>query len=524
MRKFFVVVGLIFFSVNLYCLEPIKSVKIGKNREFIVNGKVFFPIMLWLQSEKRINDGLSIGVNTFVGNGGRLSNKEYLDMLGKSGIYGVVHFDPEVINHPYLLGWIHSDEPDLTKRVYDIKIIPGKNLIINRRTPLERIVDGNIFSWSVLDPLQDAEITIPFKKSCEIVEIGIALTVSGNLSVAKDVVFIADNKREILKVTLEEKRGLQRFKLKEPVKIEKSLTFKVLSIYKHKNVWGSIGEITAYNKDGENVLLSPPRQVPRILPEKVKSLYQEIKGKDPAHPVFLNFTANFMKEFKKYDEETKKKLYPEYVKGCDVVGFDIYPIFGWNKPQWLTYVAKGVSQLTELAGKRPVFAWIETNKGSRWITPKRQLDVKPVHTRAEVWMAIIRGATAIGYFTHRWVPNYKQFAPTPEMRKELKRLNSQITRLAPAILAESANDLIEIKSENNAECHFKATRYNGKIWIFVQNLDLKNPTTIKISIKGQKIKNTADVVDEGRSIQIKGNEFSDKFEPLQEHIYSIQII
>jgi hypothetical protein len=31
-----------------------------------------------------------------------------------------------------------------------------------------------------------------------------------------------------------------------------------------------------------------------------------------------------------------------------------------------------------------------------------QPDVKPEHTRAGVWMAIIRGATAIA-FTHKWL-------------------------------------------------------------------------------------------------------------------------
>ncbi len=29
-------------------VEPIKTVEIGKNREFRVNGKPFFPLMLWL--------------------------------------------------------------------------------------------------------------------------------------------------------------------------------------------------------------------------------------------------------------------------------------------------------------------------------------------------------------------------------------------------------------------------------------------------------------------------------------------
>lgn len=70
----------------------IKTVEIGQHREFRVNGAPFFPIMLWLQSHHRIPDGLRIGVNTFCGNGGKLSKKEYLDELAQDGLYGIVHF------------------------------------------------------------------------------------------------------------------------------------------------------------------------------------------------------------------------------------------------------------------------------------------------------------------------------------------------------------------------------------------------------------------------------------------------
>ena len=50
---------------------------------------------------------------------------------------------------------------------------------------------------------------------------------------------------------------------------------------------------------------------------------------------------------------------------------------------------------------------------------EKQPDVLPLYTRNEVWQAIINGATAIGYFTHAWRPEFKEFAPTPEMQKEL---------------------------------------------------------------------------------------------------------
>ncbi|MCM8803284.1 MAG: hypothetical protein NC827_08270 [Candidatus Omnitrophica bacterium] len=515
---------LVFFIISISLLfssnEPIKNIEIGKNREIRINGKCFFPLMLWLQSDTRIPDGLSIGVNTFMGNGGKLSEKEYVEKLKEAGLYGIVRFTPELVGHDNLLGWYIEDEPDLDKKVYDSTIIPGKTLKLNPRTPLERILDGDISSWSVLDPLQDAELTIKFKNELEIREIGISLTISKGLSVAKDVVFIADGTKEILKATLEEKKGLQRFPLKEPVKLS-SLTFKVLSIYQHENEYGSIGEIIGYDKDGNNLFLSPPRIVQRIPPEEWAKKYNEVKEKDKTRPIFLTLTASFMDEFTRWDEETKKKIYPEYAKNCDVIGFDVYPIFGWNKIEWIDYVARGTKKLCQLAGNKPVFVWIETNKGSRWVSPERQKDVLPQHTRAEVWMAIIEGATGIGYFTHSWVPSYKQFAPTEEMRKELKRLNEQITKLTEVILSDPYEGKIEMVNENNLKCHFKATKKNGEIWIFAQNLEYEKEGNFEIKIEGIN-KGKVEVYDEDREIEIVDGKFKDYFKSLAEHIYRIR--
>ncbi len=82
----------------------------------------------------------------------------------------------------------------------------------------------------------------------------------------------------------------------------------------------------------------------------------------------------------------------------DAVGYDIYPIYGWNKPEWLCLGHDATERLVQIAGTRPVYAWIETSKGGQWTGDlDGQKDVKPEHIRAEVWMSICRGATAIGY-------------------------------------------------------------------------------------------------------------------------------
>lgn len=501
---------------------PIRSVTIGENAELRVNGQPFLPLMLWLQSDARIADGLAAGVNTFAGNGGRLSSRDYLDALGAAGLYGIVDFDQRSIGHPALLGWIHGDEPDLPRTVNDAQVAAGEGLRVNNSTPLERILDGVTHSWSVLDPLQGAAVTVRLKEPALIHRVSLWLTISGNLSVAKDVALLADG-REILAATLKKEKGEQRFELSEPVRVG-ALTLQVRSTYPGEQVWGSIGEIAAYDAQEKNVLLSPPRNVPRATTEAVVEEYRKIKAADSTRPIFVTFTAQFMRVFDKYDEATKQRLYPAYVEGADVVGFDVYPIFGWAKPEWLHRVADGVTELRALAGpRRPIYAWIETNKGSRWVSPERQIEVRPEDTRAEVWMALIRGATAIGYFTHRWVPDYKQFAPEGPMVRELRRLNDQLTQLAPALLAPAAPVAITMNT-GETPSHFKATVWDGQIYVFAQNIDLEQQgATARFSVAGLAAGTAIEVLDEGRTIVADRDSFRDTMAPLAEHVYRFPV-
>jgi hypothetical protein len=168
---------------------------------------------------------------------------------------------------------------------------------------------------------------------------------------------------------------------------------------------------------------------------------------------------------------------------------------------------------------------------------EKQPDVLPIHTRNEVWQAIINGVTGITYFTHAWRPEFREFAPTPEMQQEMKRLNAQITRLAPAILAAPAKQKISMKMEQDLKCSFKATRYNGSVYIFAENNDLgPNADQLKqfdpisprkglarFTVPGLKAGKEIEVIDEQRSITSEKESFSDEFNPLAEHIYRIRI-
>ena len=506
---------------------PIETVETAPNRAFHVNGKPFFPIMAWLQDADKFPLVAECGMNATAGywpkSSGTADVTEYLPLVWKAGLYGVMPFDARLKGHPALLAYIHDDEPDLPRQVSDAEVVPGPGLTINRSTPLWKIVDGVWHSWSVLDPLQGAQVTIRLKEPVTVTGLAVYVTTSKGLAVAKDVTFEGDGK-EILRATLKAEKGRQAFDLPRPATF-RALTMTVRSTYPGDNVWGSVGEVEGCDAAGKNVLLSPPRHEPRAWPPETLEKYKAMKAADPSRPVFMTLTGYFHPHFTgKFTEEQRSRLYPEYVRAADVVGYDIYPIYGWNKPEWIHLVSEATGRLVGMAGARPVYAWIETSKGGQWTGPlERQKDVTPIHIRAEVWMALCRGATAIGYFTHVWKPAYHQFGVPQQNRRALREINDQITRLAPAILGAPTNRKTALPA-GDVKVDAMVREHGGNVYVFAVNYDERlKGTSATFAIDGLPDGAAVEVIDEGRTLKVQGGRFSDRFEPLAVHIYRVKL-
>lgn len=396
-------------------VEPVQTVEFGPQGQFIVNGKLFLPIMSWAQNpDNRWNSFANLrrlNFNTFMGN--QVSPLEQAEAARAVGGYGVVHpltadkaaEIAATAGHKYILAWHHPDEPDMPQ-----------------------LVDG---------------------------------------------------------------------------------------VY-----------------------------MPKIPVDTIAANYQFFRDQGVTLPIFLTFTAHFMEENRsRYTAARQAELYPAYVAQANVVGYDFYPIYGWGYPGRLNWTASGVRQLVQLAQGRPVYSWIETCKGSQWMTYELQPDVLPVHTRYQVWGSLIQGATAIGYFTHAWQPVFDEFALTVEMEDELQRLNAQMTRLAPAILAPPTERQISIQMTaveggTQLTSHFKATEHGGSLWIFAQNTDLgpdahllrqfdpisPRAATARINVQGLTagttvLRWTSD--SEQTPIIAEDGYFQDTFDPLGERIYIV---
>jgi xanthine dehydrogenase iron-sulfur cluster and FAD-binding subunit A len=154
---------------------------------------------------------------------------------------------------------------------------------------------------------------------------------------------------------------------------------------------------------------------------------------------------------------------------------------------------------------------------------EKQKDVTPAHIKAEVWMAICRGATAIGYFTHVWKPSYHQFGVPEANRAALREINAQITRLAPAILSDEPAAAVTIRGSTDVKLDVTAKRHGGSLYVFAVNYDERAVAAeATFSVAGLTAGAEVEVLDEDRVLCGEAGGFRDSFAPLGVHLYRVK--
>lgn len=66
---------------------------------------------------------------------------------------------------------------------------------------------------------------------------------------------------------------------------------------------------------------------PPILPEKIVKDYEQIKQQDSSLPVLLNLGQGvaYDQYIGRNTRRNRPEDYPEYIRGCDIDSFDLYP-------------------------------------------------------------------------------------------------------------------------------------------------------------------------------------------------------
>ncbi len=262
---------------------------------------------------------------------------------------------------------------------------------------------------------------------------------------------------------------------------------------------------------------------PPVRPEVIIAGYERIRAADQSRPVLLNLGQGVA--YDNYIGRGVRRRHledcPEYVKGADIVSFDIYPVVHRNATiaGKLWYVPKGVLRLRKWSGKRRI-VWnvIECTRirGKRAATPHE--------IRAEVWMSLIHGSTGIIYFVHTWKPKFdaRALLHDPVNLPAVTAINRRIHQLAPVLNSPTIKDGATMSSSNpDCPVAFMVKCHRGATYIFaVAMRDLE--TRVTFNVLGLKQVATAEVIDEGRNIPVRGRKFTDAFKGYEVHLYRIR--
>jgi len=265
---------------------------------------------------------------------------------------------------------------------------------------------------------------------------------------------------------------------------------------------------------------------PPILPEKIVASYDRIRAADPNRPVLLNLgqAVAWDNYIGRGVRRNHPEDYPEYVKGCDIASFDIYPV-AHDNPEIagnLWYVARGVERLKQWAQDRPVWNCIECTR----INNKQQHKATPQQVRCEVWMSLIQGSLGIIYFVHEWQPQFNESAllSDPQMLAAVTQINQQIAALAPVLNSPTLPEAAKVASSNAAvPVAIMVKRHGPAVYLFAVAMR-EGQTRARFSIQGLTGPLSVEVLGEQRTLHLKDGVFEDDFTPWDVHLYRIALM
>jgi len=177
--------------------------------------------------------------------------------------------------------------------------------------------------------------------------------------------------------------------------------------------------------------------------------------------------------------------YPEYVKGCDIVSFDIYPVTHTHKDVKgkLEFVGRGVQRLRKWSkNQKPVWACIETGH-----VDNKNVRPTPDQVENEVWQAIACGADGIIYFAHEFAPKFVEagLLKHEDVRKRVANVNKRIASLAHVLNSKQQPKVVTVTNQPEIPVAIRVHRHRGSNYAFVASLS-DQPHTVHLDVRGQR--------------------------------------
>lgn len=258
---------------------------------------------------------------------------------------------------------------------------------------------------------------------------------------------------------------------------------------------------------------------PCVPPERIVGDYHRIAAADPTRPVLLNLGQGVAND-RWHGRGSGAKLsdYETYVKGGDIISFDIYPVAsgGEDGVDRLWLVPKGVDRLVNwTGGNKIIWNCIECTNISG------EGKASPEQVKAEVWMALIHGSTGLIYFVHQFQPTFCEWAllEDPEMLAAVTAINQQIRELAPVLNSPTIEGAVSVDfATPNVPVDAMVKHHEGATYVFA--VSMRNEATTARFAVGDAGK-VAEVIGEGRTIEVVDGAFEDAFTPYAVHLYRV---
>jgi hypothetical protein len=160
--------------------------------------------------------------------------------------------------------------------------------------------------------------------------------------------------------------------------------------------------------------------------------YKAWKSTPDAKPVFTNLAGGNVMGI--VGAVSAAAYQTKFLPYGDIICNDLYPVTGWDQPNWINYDAGGrhvtegtvIDKLAQLSNGKPQWSVIETSNQNLAWTARGTRGVYPQEFRGEFWDSVIHGSSGVVYFPQQF--NGFQYDATPsavvdEMRRESNLIN-----------------------------------------------------------------------------------------------------
>jgi hypothetical protein len=245
----------------------------------------------------------------------------------------------------------------------------------------------------------------------------------------------------------------------------------------------------------------------------VQSAYNRLKSYSKDIPVFVNFSG--ASALWGYGGKFQAD-YQAWMKGADWIGNDLYPLNSHNRPTALDAPGKAVERLAQWSGGKRQIAVIEAsdqNLSGLEGNPGPSGD----QLRAEVFNAVISGATGIVYFPQKIGGGFNFDAMNPAVEAEMKSVNGRLARIGDALMTTPNPAGVDVDVDGALRVTWR--KYNGKTYVVVLN-NSTQAVAARMDVSG--VSGSSAAVDgENRSVAIKNGQIADSFKPYEAHVYVI---